>query len=152
MLISLSGGSQWESYHAYHIINVSLVVSRDKLTNYQYAMSSPLVELMERVCDQQLWSREAWVNVGLHLVCRWRHGPCGTLTINFVRPIVKLEEIFSSEPQTQRDIDIGASLAPVIFVSLSRETRGVTCQVWWECDKLRLSVGENYEITRVIYS
>ena len=54
-------------------------------------------------------------------------GHAGTLTINFVRPIVKLEEIFSSETQTQRDIDIGASLAPVIFVSLSRETWGVTC-------------------------
>ena len=67
------------------------------------------------------------VSVGPHLVCRWRHGPCGTLTINFVRPIVKLEEIFSSEQRTQRDIDIGASLAPVIFVSLSRETRAVTC-------------------------
>ena len=69
----------------------------------------------------------AGVSVGPHLVCRWRHGPCGTLTINFVRPIVKLEEIFSSEQRTQRDIDIGASLAPVIFVSLSRETRAVTC-------------------------
>ena len=56
-------------------------------------------------------------------------GHAGTLTISFVGPIVKLEEIFSSEQPapTQRDIDIGASLAPVIFVTLSRETRGVTC-------------------------
>ena len=76
--------------------------------------------------DQQLWC-------GSVLALTWYAdgdmGYAGTLTINFVRPIVKLEEIFSSEPQTQRDIDIGASLAPVIFVSLSRETRGVTCQV-----------------------
>ena len=96
MLISLSGGWQCESYHAYHIINISLVVSRDKLTNYQYAMSSPLVELMERVCDQQLWSREAWVNVGLHLVCRWRHGVMRDLDNQFRETSCKSEEIFSS--------------------------------------------------------
>ena len=60
MLISLSGGSQWESYHAYHIIRVSLVVSRDKLTNYQYAMSSP-------VATNSCGGGQCWTSLGMQM-------------------------------------------------------------------------------------